>query len=192
MPQVARATRVKVARVLLRLPADLHQSLVKAAAARQLSVNEFCVRCLQAPASAENTSVLRALVVERARALFGDGLAGVLLLGSWARGDAATSSDIDALVVIDPRTPLTRDLYRQWDAAPLAFEGRVIDAHFAHLPEAGTAPTAVWCEAAIDGLLWFDRDGALAARLAEARRAIADGLVVRAVAHGQPYWKGGA
>jgi predicted nucleotidyltransferase len=177
--------------VLLRLPADLHKTLAKSAAEAGLSFNEFCVRRLRAPFDAQGLSAVRADVVSRARAVFGDRLAGVLVLGSWARGEAAATSDIDVLIVIDPRTALTRDLYRVWDAVPLSFEGRSIDAHFAH-PSAGAVPTAVWCEAAVDGILWYDRDGAVARRLGEVRRAIAEGRVVRAFAHGQPYWKGAA
>lgn len=182
----------RMARVLLRLPADLHLTLVKAAADLDLSFNEFCVRRLQAPSDAHGLSVVRSLVVSRARATFGDRLLGVLVLGSWARGEAAATSDIDVLVVIDPGTTLTRDLYRAWDLDPLTFEGRAIDAHFAHPSAAGTAPTAVWCEAAVDGVVWYDRTGAIAIRLGEVRRAIAEGRVVRAFAHGQPYWKGAA
>jgi predicted nucleotidyltransferase len=176
----------------LRLPADLHRTLVKAAADLDLSFNEFCVRRLRAPSDAHGLSVVRSLVVSRARATFGDRLLGVLVLGSWARGEAAATSDIDVLIVIDPGTTLTRDLYRAWDLDPLVFEGRAIDAHFAHPSAAGAAPTAVWCEAAVDGVLWYDRDGAIAIRLGEVRRAIAEGRVVRAFAHGQPYWKGAA
>jgi predicted nucleotidyltransferase len=178
--------------VLLRLPADLHRALVRAAAASQLSFNEFCVRRLQAPMSAHETSALPALVVDRARVVFGDRLLGVLVLGSWARGTPAAASDIDVLIVIDAETPLTRDLYRDWDREPLAFEGRAIDAHVAHVSEPGAAPTAVWCEAAVDGIVWYDRDGAIVRRLGEVRRAIGEGAVVRAFAHGQPYWKGAA
>jgi hypothetical protein len=178
--------------VLLRLPADLHRSLVKAAAGAHLSFNEFCVRRLLAPADATALSTVRASVVARARALFGDRLAGALVLGSWARGEAAATSDIDVLIVLDPRTALTRDLYRAWDADPLRCDGRAVDAHFAHPPAAGAAPTAVWCEAAVDGILWYDRDGTIALRLGDVRRAIAAGRVVRAFSHGQPYWKGAA
>jgi len=178
--------------VLLRLPADLHRTLVKAAADVQLSFNEFCVRRLRAPSDAHGLSAVRSHVVARARAVFGDRLVGVLVLGSWARGEAAVTSDIDVLIVIDSKTPLTRDLYRAWDLDPLSFEGRAIDAHVAHPSPAGTPPTAVWCEAAVDGIVWYDRDGAIAIRLGEVRRAIAEGRVVRAFAHGQPYWKGAA
>ena len=182
----------RTARVLLRLPADLHRALAKAARDAGLSFNEFCVRRLHAPSDASGLSVVRSHVVSRARAAFGERLVGVLVLGSWARGEAATTSDIDVLIVIDTTTALTRDLYRSWDVEPLTFEGRAIDAHFAHLSASGTAPTAVWCEAAIDGIIWHDRDGAIAIRLGEVRRAIAEGRVVRAFVHGQPYWKGAA
>lgn len=189
MKAVSARTIPRVARVLLRLPAELHRSLVKAAADADLSFNEFCVRRLSAPSDAQGLSAVRSLVVTRARAVFGDRLAGVLVLGSWARGEAAATSDIDALIVIDAKTALTRDLYRAWDRDPISFEGRAIDAHFAHPSAAGTLPTAVWCEAAVDGIVWYDRDGSMTIRLGEVRRAIAEGRVVRAFAHGQPYWK---
>lgn len=44
----------------------------------------------------------------------------------------------------------------------------------------------------VDGIVWYDRDGAVATRPGDVRRAIANGRVVRGVAHGQPYWKGAA
>jgi predicted nucleotidyltransferase len=178
--------------VLLRLPADLHRALTRAAADSQLSFNELCVRRLQAPLAAHETSALPTLVVTRARAVFGDRLIGVLVLGSWARGTPAAGSDIDVLIVVDGDTLLTRDLYRAWDREPLAYEGRAIDAHVAHVTEPGTAPTALWCEAAVDGIVWYDRNGAILRRLGEIRRAIGEGAVVRVFAHGQPYWKGAA
>jgi predicted nucleotidyltransferase len=122
----------------------------------------------------------------------GEHLLGVVALGSWARGQAAADSDIDALIVIDPAVPLTREIYRAWDRTPLSFDGRAIDAHFVHSSAQGASPTSVWCEAAVDGLVWYDRDGRLTRRLAEVRRAIAEGRVVCGFAHGQPYWKGAA
>jgi predicted nucleotidyltransferase len=157
-----------------------------------MSFNEFCVRRLNAPAAVDDTSALQAEVVRRAREAFGNRLAGVLVVGSWARGDAGASSDIDVLVAVDPAVPLTRDLYRQWDRDPLVWNDRAIDVHVTHLADPAATPTAVWCEAAVDGTVWFDRDGGVARRLASVRRAIAEGRVVRAVAHGQPYWKGAA
>ena len=188
----SRRSPPRVARVLLRLPADLHRLLVKAAEGEELSFNEFCVRRLRAPAQPQQMSAARSAVAQRAHAVFGDRLLGVLALGSWARGAAAATSDIDVLIVIDQNTPLTRDLYRTWDRSPLAVEGRVVDAHFTHPSPTGATPGAVWCEAAVDGLLWYDRDGRIQQRLAQIRLAIAERRVVRSFAHGQPYWKGAA
>ena len=177
----ARATP-RIARVLLRLPADLHRTLVKAAADVDLSFNQFCVRRLRAPSDAHGLSAVRSRVVTRAREVFGDRLDGMLVLGSWARGEAAATSDIDVLIVIDAKIALTREIYRTWDLDPISFDGRAIDAHFAHPSAAGTLPTAVWCEAAVDGIVWYDRDGSMTIRLGEVRRAIAEGRMVRAFA----------
>lgn len=163
---------------------------MRAAADAGLSFNEFCVRRLRAPSDAPAMLVVRSLVISHARAVCGDRLTGVLVLGSWARGEAAASSDIDVLLVVDATSPLTRDLYRAWDAGAVVFDGRAVDAHFTHPSAAGAVPTALWCEAAVDGIVWYNRDGALTHRLGEVRRAIAEGRVVRAFAHGQPYWKG--
>lgn len=192
VPRKRPKTPPRVTNVLLRLPAEVHRTLAKAAKAEGLSFNEFCVRRLRAPGHPDDLSAVRSLVVDRARAVVGDHLIGLVVMGSWARGQAAVDSDIDVLIVIDPVLPLQREIYRAWDRAPLSFEGRTIDAHFVHPSDKGAAPTAVWCEAAVDGLVWYDRDGGLTRRLAEVRRAIAGGQVVRGFAHGQPYWKGAA
>jgi len=186
------SARRREARALLRLPQDLHTRLTIAARQAGLSFNEYCVRRLATPPLVSDTSGPRAEVVAHALSRFGDQVQGAIVMGSWARGEAAASSDVDVLLVLDNRTPLTRDLYRRWDERPQSIEGRALDVHFIHLPDAGAAPTAVWCEAAVDGQVWYDRHGTVSARLAEARRAIASGHVVRAMVHGQPYWKGAA
>jgi predicted nucleotidyltransferase len=177
-----------VARVLLRLPVPLHRSLRQAARAAGLSFNEYCVRQLAIVPAADPAGVA-SVVLDRARALFGENLLGVVALGSWAAGRPARTSDIDVLIVIASTVALTRDLYRHWDQAPLSAEGRLVDPHFVHLPAPDTSPGAAWCESAVEGHVWYDRDGLIAARLVEIRRAIASGRLVRAFAHGQPYWK---
>ena len=60
------------------------------------------------------------------------------------------------------------------------------------MPASEAPVTGVWCEAAVDGVVWYDADGRLGNRLAHVRRAIATGRVVRGTSHGQPYWKGAA
>jgi len=172
--------------VLLRLPADLHRAATRIAAAEGISFNEFCIRRLKAAPATEEVSRTAADVQSRAAAMFGGHLVGLVALGSWVRGEAAASSDVDVLIVVSAQTPVTRDLYRQWDAgAPLSMNGHPIDAHFV----SGTTASALWYEAAVDGVLWLDRTGDIGRHLATLRRHIAEGRVTRGYAHGQPYWK---
>ena len=126
-------------------------------------------------------------LVSRAVEVAGDALTGVLLHGSWVRGDATRTSDVDALVVVERRIQLGRTLYRTWDEHPVTWRGRRVDPHFVH-PAAADAFSGLWAEAAIDGLVLFDPGGQLSSALARVRRAITNGRLARRVVHGQSYW----
>jgi hypothetical protein len=173
-------------RFLLRLPPDLHRVLTAGAQRAGLSLNEFCVQRLGRMTTAGEADAGPA--VAHARRVVGPSLVGVLVHGSWARGESRATSDVDLLVVIDREVPLARALYTTWDEAAPSFDGRPIDAHFVHLPPDAQRPSAVWCEAALDGLVIADRDGAVVRALYEVRRAIAEGHIVRRRVHGQSYW----
>ena len=170
----------------MRVPPALHATLRQAASAAGLSLNEYCVRSLAAPGP--DPAGPGAAVAARATESFGTDLAGVVLHGSWARGQATAGSDIDVLVVLDPATPITRSLYRTWDQAPLEHDGHPVEVHFVSLPGPSEPPGPVWLEVALDGVIVVDRDGRLARYLSHVRRGIADGTLVRRRAHGQPYW----
>lgn len=172
-------------RFVLRLDPSLHEALQAAARAARLSLNELCVRKLSAPGVVAGDA---SEVVRFAAGIFGAELVAVAALGSWARGEAGQSSDVDVLVVVDERVEVTRELYRRWDAHPLLWEGRPVDAHFTHLPAPELTVTGIWAEAALDGIVLFERDFELSPRLARVRRDIAAGRIVRRFAHGQPYW----
>lgn len=173
-------------RFVLRLPPTLHAALRDAARRAGLSLNEYCVRALSAPGV--DPAGPGAEIAAQATAHFGPDLVGVVLYGSWARGEATGASDIDALVVLDPSRPITRALYRAWDRTPLAHAGHPIEVHIVGLPEPGGAPGTVWLEAALDGVVVLDRDGRIARHLGRVRHDIATGARVRRQAHGQPYW----
>ncbi len=176
------------ARFLLRLPAGLHSALKSAAAEAVMSLNDYCVHKLSAPVG--DLAELRGGTesVLRASGLFGETLIGVVAFGSWARGSAAATSDLDLLVVLDDGVPLTRALYRKWDEQPVVWDDRPVEPHFVHLPRTGVVVAGVWPEVALDGIILFERGLRVSLRLSEVRRDIVEGRIVRRVAHGQPYW----
>ena len=172
-------------RFLLRLDPGLHDALRRAAVDAGLSLNEYCARKLASPGVSEGAA---ANAVTRAAAVCGEHLRGVAVFGSWARGTAPASSDVDLLVVVAPALPVTRELYRAWDAAPVWWEGRPVEPHFVRLPPAHARPSGLWAEVAIDGIVLFDPDFELARRLAAFRRRVAEGRLRLGRAHGQAYW----
>lgn len=181
----------KSGRFLLRLPPPVHAMLEAAAGEAGLSLNEYCVRRLAAGGPGALVEEPAAEVVARAAAVAGDALIAVLLHGSLARREATPDSDADVLVVVEPGLALHRSVYRAWDSRPVAWRGRSVDAHFVH-PPADDTLSGLWAEAALDGVVLFERGGRLSAHLARVRRAIAEGRLVRRVVHGQPYWTAAA
>lgn len=173
-------------RFLLRLPADLHRRLAADAQRAGLSLNEYCVRRLAGTGTAVGFDV--APLLAHAGRVAGSGVVGAILHGSSARGEARDTSDVDLLLVVDRSVALSRALYAAWDDNPPRPGERTLDVHFVHLPVDARRPGALWCEAALDGVILDDRDGAIAQALYEVRQAIADGRVVRRTVHGQPYW----
>ncbi len=184
--------RIAAGKLLLRLPVELHGMVQSSAKAAALSVNEYCVRRLAAPGPSLAPAGPWLDVVTRSARMFGTQLVGVIAHGSWARNDAGSESDIDALVVVDRSVPLVRATYSTWDADPLTWEGRTVDVHFVHLPDEGSGLSALWYEASVEGLVIHERTGELSAQLLAARQVIAAGRVVRKVVQGQPYWTAAA
>jgi hypothetical protein len=173
-------------RFLLRIDPGLHAALRKAADRAGLSLNEYCARKLAGGGVGLGDPGWQA--VERAAAVVGGALIGLAVYGSWARGEPMETSDVDVLVVVEPSTPITRGLYRQWDQEPVRWEGRSVEPHFVHLPPPGQWPTGTWAEVALDGIVLLDRNLVLSRRLVEFRRRVLDGSMKRREIHGQPYW----
>jgi hypothetical protein len=187
---VARSPRSSEAsgRFLLRLGPGLHAALREAAAAAGVSLNEYCGTKLAVPLSVAGTGESIARAVTRAAALFADDLIGVVLFGSWVRGEATEDSDVDLLVVVEDDVRLTRSLYRCWDREPVRWEGRPVEPHFVHLQGPQHELIGTWAEVAVDGLVLFERGLEISARLRSIRREIAEGRLIRKTVHGQPYW----
>jgi hypothetical protein len=173
-------------RFILRIDPGLHATLREAARAAGVSLNDYCGRKLAMPVG--GVAGPAADVVMRAASQFGRDLVGVIAFGSWARGEAVPGSDVDVLVVVGPAVTIARGLYRVWDAEALSWQSHAVEAHIVHAPERGGRLTALWAEAAVDGVVLFDRDLSVSRRLAAIRRRIVAGEVIRRQAHGQPYW----
>jgi hypothetical protein len=171
---------------VLRLDPRLHGLLRREAAAAGLSLNEWCGRTLAAPGAAGLDAAAEVVVPLRSR--LGDDLCGVVVYGSFARGELSSGSDVDLLVVLADRVPITRALYREWDGAVPPWGGRDVDLHFVHLPDPAAAVSGSWAEAAVCGIVLHDRDLVVSRRLTAIRGRIASGELVRRMAQGQPYW----
>lgn len=173
-------------RFVLRLEPEHHAALREAADAADLSLNEYCVRKLAAPATTVEGPAGRA--VRKAVETAGDALVGLVAFGSWARGEMAEGSDVDVLVVLEPEATLRRERYRRWDADPLFWEGHRVEPHFVRLPAPDDEVSGLWAEAAVDGAVLFERGLRVSRRLAAVRREIASGRLVRRESYGHPYW----
>jgi hypothetical protein len=178
-------------RFVLRAGPALHAALRAEARKKGLSLNELCVRRLSTPAAAAGLPSGGQGAVRWAIEALGDRLVAVAIFGSWTRGEAASGSDVDLLIVLGEEAALTRELYRMPGAGELRWEGRPLEPQFVRLPPAGEIAGGLWAEVATDGLVLFERDLRLSRRLSAIRRDIAEGRLVRRTAHGQPYWTTG-
>lgn len=183
----SRESRSPSGRFVLRIDPGLHGSLREAARAAATSLNEYCARKLASPGVwlDEEASAL----VERAASILGEALVGIVAFGSWVRGEHDATSDFDVLLIAADNLAISRQLYRRWDDAPgLSWQGLDVEPHFVHLLPEGEVPSGLWGEVATDGVILFERGFEVSTRLAEVRRGIADGDIVRRFAQGQPYW----
>jgi predicted nucleotidyltransferase len=174
---------------VLRLAPELHATLREAARDAGLSLNDYCMRKLRAPVGNIAAHADASTLVARAADLLADDLIAILVYGSWSRGEARAGSDLDVLIVVAPGVSITRALYRKWDELPaLSWEGHIVDPHFVHPLDGRHGTKGTWAEAAIDGIIIFERGLQISLQLARIRRDILAGRLVRRVVHGQPYW----
>lgn len=183
----SRESRAPSGRFVLRIDPGLHGSLREAARSAGASLNEYCARKLASPGVWLDEEA--SAIVERAASILGEALVGVVAFGSWVRGEHDATSDFDVLLIAADDPAISRQLYRRWDDAPgLAWQGLEVEPHFVHLMPEGKVPSGLWGEVATEGVILFERGFEVSRRLAEVRRRIADGDIVRRLAQGQPYW----
>jgi predicted nucleotidyltransferase len=182
----------------LRVEPELHRKLREASARRDLSLNEFCARRLR-EAVGESRSLTEEVrygvpVSPLRRRLEEAGLPvlGCVVFGSVARGEADAASDLDLLLVLPSRFPLTRGLYEVWDRemAPVLKSSvpREVSPQFVTLPDSALDAGGLWYEVALDGIPLWDEGLKISALLRGLREAMARGELRRRMSHGHPFW----
>ncbi|NBY20469.1 toxin-antitoxin system HicB family antitoxin [bacterium] len=182
---------------VVRLSPQVHQQLKSESLKRGLSLNELCQERLSLPnqSRAQKTSPLPQSVLtqilDTAKKLELP-IEGILLFGSFARGEQDESSDIDLLVILSPEKKIERTLYQEWDLAFSNYRfcgSHEITVHFVYLPEDLKKCGSIWLECALEGILIFElKDTKIQKKVLQIRNLIAQGRWRRKFAHGHPYW----
>lgn len=174
---------------VVRLSSDMHASLKRRARLEGVSLNTLCLSAFTDFLGSEGQDRHgEKFPLQQARDLLGESLEGILLFGSAARGEMRDSSDVDVMIVVSAHLPLSRTLYERWDRGTEEGFGSRLSPHFVHLPEDPDVAGSLWYEAAVDGVVLFDRDGGVARFLRRVRRSMAEGRLRRKTAYGHPYW----
>jgi hypothetical protein len=183
---------------VIRMPAALHGRLKEEAVRTGRSLNQVCLarlqsenRCLPGTAIHACSPILPDFL-ERIKGFWRQQLAGLILFGSAARGDATEGSDIDLLLVMRTEIKITRGLYSAWDELCREYQGAQpigrVEPQFVRLPESPEDAGGLWFEAAIEGTVLWEDDGLLSPFLQSLRRVMAHGRIRRRVLNGSPYW----
>ncbi len=113
-------------------------------------------------------------------------IVGMVLYGSWARGEATEASDIDILVVMESTFPIRRELYTVIDSIE-GLDPR-ISISIAHLPKEEKHPNGLWLEICRDGVILTDTHAQIAEAMDKIRQLVGSGKIIRHETHGQGYW----
>lgn len=184
---------------VVRIPPELHRSLRDEAYARGISLNDLCVERLSGtPAShpEESLSLWRelppTLLSKSKLKAAGFNLVGLVLFGSFARGQADSLSDIDLLLILPVGTELSREWYSRWDARLepqlRSVTHRRVNPQFVTLPRSPEEAGSLWLEVAGEGIILWEDDLKISTLLHGLRTQIKSRIFVRQESHGQPYW----
>ena len=143
-------------------------------------------------------------LIELSHMKWGELLLGVVLFGSYVRGEQTAASDIDLLFIFRSGFELHRGLYREFDQLSKHLyneaNGRLgIGPHSLPLsPQFVVAPAAspyvdhefgsLWLETALSSVVLSERDYQVSRILARVRQQMLEQRWERHYAHGQPYW----
>ena len=133
---------------VVRIDPKLHAALRAVATREGVSLNDICNRRLAAEHSGQEPGGEFAQIITQARRLHRGDLIALALYGSWARGTAVPSSDVDLLIVLRSGCSVLRQAYRQWDDEPLTFGALPVAPAIVLLPGIGERVSGFWAEIA--------------------------------------------
>ncbi|HLG18543.1 MAG TPA: nucleotidyltransferase domain-containing protein [Bdellovibrionota bacterium] len=179
-------------RILLRIPGELHGKLRDASRREEISLNGLLNRIIargtSIPTHASEVDQPNNELVRRIRHSLGDDLEAIVLFGSAARREESALSDVDLLIVLSAGKNLTSDLYHRWAHAFSQPSDRRLSPHFAALPLDVQKVGSLWFEAALEGVVLWDRSERTGKLLMDLRGQMAEQKLLRKWSHGHPYW----
>ena len=167
---------------VLRVPQALHSRLRAMAHNEGISLNQAIIQKLHLEKSHNEPSNLSWLLNA-----WPDQVLALIKFGSQVRGEASDNSDVDLLIVLDQKTDLSTQLYRQWTRI-LPEEFSRWSPQFAHLSSTIQDVGSLWFEVALEGEFLWERNDSVREFIYQLKDAIASGYLIRKWSHGQPYW----
>lgn len=177
-----------VSNFVLRLPASLHLRLKNLAITQRKSLNQVCTGILESGSLSPFDSFDFSPAFWATVAKVKLDVKGVLLYGSYARGDNFDDSDIALMVVVSSDQKIDRKFYRKWDEAADMLSEYSLDVHFSHLPESQTKVKGIWAELATEGLVLWEHNFQVSRYLIAVRKLITTGTLKKKKVHGHSYW----
>lgn len=118
----------------------------------------------------------------------GGDVQGIVLFGSTARDRRFADSDIDVLIVLNDRYPLTRAVYHLWDDELSDDEKPVINPHFCHLPKSHVSAGSLWFEIMEEGRVLWDKNKRIDKFIRKLKTLRRQKRIIKQSLHGHKYW----
>ena len=171
---------------VLRIPQQLHRELKTSADQHGVSLNTWILNQLENSSDTSDSDLLNLLPLLAKHFL--DEMMGVVLFGSYVRGESRATSDIDVLIVLKSSSLIDRSLYRVWESKIADKVSRKLEPQFVSLPTGSAMASSLWLEVALEGHILYDKEDAVRKYLKHLREQIASGDYQRKTSHGHPYW----
>ncbi|MCB0318453.1 MAG: toxin-antitoxin system HicB family antitoxin [Bdellovibrionales bacterium] len=172
---------------VLRIEPELHKELRMLGEARGKSLNSLCTEILENSIGKTTRNFTTPSWIDIIKQAWAKDLCGLVLFGSYARGDTHSSSDMDLLIVLKQDIIPNRSQYKDWDKISEKLP-QAISPHFVSLPKDFQTIGGLWFEVALDGIILWEDSKKISSVLRNIRLKIAEGSLIRKTVNGHPYW----